>query len=103
MPVRLSPLGGAIVGIALCLSGTVTIYAAVWRPKWLDNFLLRPRWFNVSGPKAGRIGATLGASVTFVIGAMLVNAWAGLLPPGALALGLTVCFFGLLSVVGSRQ
>jgi hypothetical protein len=102
MPVVLSPLGGAIVGAALCLSGVVTIYAAACRPAWLDHFLLRPRWFNIVGPRAGPMGATLGAGIWFALGAFLINSWAHLLPPYTLGWVLAVCFFALLAVVGPR-
>ena len=102
MPIELSPQGNALVGAVLCLNGLVTIYAAVWRPAWLDKFFLRGRWFNSAGPRAGRFGTAIGAIVFFVIGAFLINTWARVLTPSALGWTLALCFFGLIAVVGPR-
>jgi len=102
MPAQLSSIGGALIGAALCISAVATIYAVVWRPAWLSNWLLRPRWFNSAGPRAGRFGAAIGASVSFVVGALLINTWARMLPPSTLGWALALCFLGLLGMVGPR-
>jgi hypothetical protein len=62
-----------LLGIAFCTYSLVTLWSAIWRPKLLDHWLLRPRWFGATGPRAGRIGAAFGAIVWLCIGFWLIH------------------------------
>ena len=62
-----------LLGVLLVLNGSVTIWAASFRPMLLSRWLLRPRWFGAGGPRAGRVGATFGALVWLGIGLWLVR------------------------------
>jgi len=62
-----------LIGVILVVNSGVTIWAVVFRPKLLDHWFLRPRWFNSSGPRAGPVGAMLGALIWLVIGVWIIS------------------------------
>ncbi len=69
---KASPEIEALFGLCLAIYASVTITAAIWRPKLLDHGLLRPRWWGY-GPRAGRVAAGLGSGVWLTIGLALLG------------------------------
>src|SRR5687768_8594467 len=82
----------ALFGIGLMAYALVTLGAAIWCPKLLDNPLLRPRWWG-SGPRASRAAAGFGSGVWLTIGILLVGNALNVLPPAANNLVLPVLGF----------
>ena len=101
MPITLFREAGALVGAGLASYSFVMLYAAIRKPTWLRHPLLKPRWWGY-GPPADRFAAAAGAIIWLVIGAMLINAWAQLLPAEPLLYILAAGFVVVL-VAGLHQ
>jgi hypothetical protein len=69
---KVSPEVQALFGLCLIIYALVIIFAAMWRPKWLENRFLLQRWWGF-GPKANRCAAGLGSGVWISIGAFLLG------------------------------
>ena len=72
----------ALVAVGLVVYGTVALYAAIWRPKLLDNPLVRPRWWGF-GPKASRPASGFAAGAWIVLGFFGQGHAFGILPSGS--------------------
>jgi hypothetical protein len=69
---KASPEIELLVGTVLCVYSLVILWSTIRRPKLLDHWLLRPRWWG-TGPRAGRIGAAFGGMVWLLIGVWLIG------------------------------
>ena len=69
------PMIDLLVGLVLTIYACVSLWSVIFRPKLLDHWLLRPRWWG-TGPRAGRAGAAFGGVVWLAIGVWII--WAGL-------------------------
>ena len=89
-----SPELEALFGLCLAIYASVTVVAAIWRPKLLDHGLLRPRWWGY-GPRAGRAAAAFGSGVWLTIGLALLGKTFQVLPAnsGKIVLAAVMFFF----------
>lgn len=69
---KASPVVELLIGVILVANSCVTIWAAIFRPKLLDHWLLRPRWFGAGSLRAGPVGATIGAAFWLGIGTWIL-------------------------------
>ena len=69
---KASPAIEFLVGAVLVGNFCLTLLAVFIRPKLLNHWLVRPRWFGVAGPLAGPVGAMFGAIVWLAFGLLLV-------------------------------
>ena len=76
---KASPEVGAMFGVALCAYAIVTASVAISRPKLLNHWALRPKWWGF-GPRASPFASALGSGVWFSIGVFLIDLWAKVLP-----------------------
>jgi hypothetical protein len=76
---KASPEAGAIFGVVLCAYAIVTASVAVSRPKLLNHWAFRPKWWGF-GPRASPFAAAVGSGVWFCIGLFLIDMWAHILP-----------------------
>ncbi|MFC3715963.1 hypothetical protein ACFONC_07360, partial [Luteimonas soli] len=95
---KASPEIQALIGIGFMVYALVTIYAAIWRPKLLNNPFLRPRWWGF-GPRASRAAAGVGSGAWLTIGAFVLGNALGILPRSASNLTFLLIFLFLIGAV----
>ena len=69
---KVPPAVELVIGVILVVNCGFITWAVFFRPKLLDHWLLRPRWFGPGGRRAGPVGAMLGAVLWLVIGVWLI-------------------------------
>ena len=76
---KASPEVQALIGAGLVIYALVTLGAAIFWPKALENPFLRPRWWGF-GPRASRAASGVGSGFWLLIGFLLLAGVFNVLP-----------------------